>query len=116
MDGSAAVLLMSDCGITKMSSRDAIQKGETNQPLLFLRRSRSGSFYYSLLWGKLPVVYPQGRKDFLSGDHSKLEVSEPTLGFEWSRDSGVDKQQMSETPGAHWEHYYADFFVSRYLK
>ena len=28
----------------------------------------------------------------------------------------VDKQQMSEAPGAHWEHYYTDFFVSRYLK
>jgi hypothetical protein len=28
----------------------------------------------------------------------------------------VDKQQMSEAPGAHWEYYYADFFVSRYLK
>jgi len=28
----------------------------------------------------------------------------------------VDKQQMSEAPGAHWEHYYADFFVSRYIK
>lgn len=28
----------------------------------------------------------------------------------------VDKLQMSEAPGAHWEHYYADFFVSRYLK
>ncbi len=28
----------------------------------------------------------------------------------------VDKQQMSEAPGAHWENYYADFFVSRYLK
>ena len=28
----------------------------------------------------------------------------------------VDKQQMSEAPGAHWENYYADFFVSHYLK
>ena len=28
----------------------------------------------------------------------------------------VDKQQMSEAPGAHWEKYYADFFVTRYLK
>jgi hypothetical protein len=28
----------------------------------------------------------------------------------------VDKQQMSEAPGAHWENCYADFFVSRYLK
>ncbi len=28
----------------------------------------------------------------------------------------VDKQQMSEAPGAHWENYYADFLVSRYLK
>ena len=28
----------------------------------------------------------------------------------------VDKQQMSEAPGAHWENYYADFFVKRYLK
>jgi hypothetical protein len=28
----------------------------------------------------------------------------------------VDKQQMSEAPGARWEQYYADFFVSRYLK
>src|SRR5215471_14318676 len=28
----------------------------------------------------------------------------------------VDKQQMSEAPGAHWENYYADFFVSRYVK
>ena len=28
----------------------------------------------------------------------------------------VAKQQMSEAPGAHWENYYADFFVSRYLK
>src|SRR5215472_14281625 len=28
----------------------------------------------------------------------------------------VDKQQMSEAPGAHWENYYADFFVNRYLK
>ncbi len=28
----------------------------------------------------------------------------------------VDKQQMSEAPGAQWEQYYADFFVSRYLK
>jgi len=28
----------------------------------------------------------------------------------------VDKQQMSEAPGAHWEIYYADFFISRYVK
>ena len=28
----------------------------------------------------------------------------------------VDKQQTSEAPGAHWENYYADFFVNRYLK
>jgi hypothetical protein len=28
----------------------------------------------------------------------------------------ADKQQMSQAPGAHWENYYADFFVSRYLK
>jgi hypothetical protein len=28
----------------------------------------------------------------------------------------ADKQQMSEAPGAHWETYYADFFVNRYLK
>ena len=28
----------------------------------------------------------------------------------------VDKQQMSEAPGAHWENYYADFFIQRYLK
>jgi hypothetical protein len=28
----------------------------------------------------------------------------------------ADTQQMSEAPGAHWEKYYADFFVSRYLK
>src|SRR6266852_4490709 len=28
----------------------------------------------------------------------------------------ADKQQMSEAPGSHWENYYADFFVSRYLK
>jgi hypothetical protein len=28
----------------------------------------------------------------------------------------VDKQQMSEAPGARWENYYADFFVNRYLK
>jgi hypothetical protein len=28
----------------------------------------------------------------------------------------VDKQQMSESPGGRWENYYADFFVSRYLK
>src|SRR5215470_7707599 len=27
----------------------------------------------------------------------------------------VDKQQMSEAPGARWENYYADFFVNRYL-
>jgi hypothetical protein len=28
----------------------------------------------------------------------------------------VDKQQMAEAPGAKWERYYADFFISRYLK
>jgi hypothetical protein len=28
----------------------------------------------------------------------------------------ADKQQISEAPGAHWENYYANFFVSRYLK
>ena len=28
----------------------------------------------------------------------------------------VDKQQMSEAPGARWENYYADFFVRRYVK
>ncbi len=28
----------------------------------------------------------------------------------------VDKQQMTEAPGARWERYYADFFISRYLK
>ena len=28
----------------------------------------------------------------------------------------VDKQQMSEAPGARWERYYAYFFVTRYLK
>jgi hypothetical protein len=28
----------------------------------------------------------------------------------------ADNQQLSEAPGAHWENYYADFFVSRYLK
>jgi hypothetical protein len=28
----------------------------------------------------------------------------------------VDKQQMSEAPGARWENYYADFFVSRYFR
>jgi len=28
----------------------------------------------------------------------------------------VDKQQMSEAPGSHWENYYADFFVRRYVK
>jgi hypothetical protein len=28
----------------------------------------------------------------------------------------ADKRQMSEAPGAHWETYYADFFVKRYLK
>jgi hypothetical protein len=28
----------------------------------------------------------------------------------------VDKRQMSEAPGGHWERYYADFFVNRYLK
>jgi hypothetical protein len=28
----------------------------------------------------------------------------------------ADKQQNAEAPGAHWERYYADFFISRYLK
>jgi hypothetical protein len=28
----------------------------------------------------------------------------------------VDKQQNAEAPGAHWERYWADFFISRYLK
>jgi len=28
----------------------------------------------------------------------------------------VDRQQKSEAPGAQWERFYADFFVSRYLK
>lgn len=28
----------------------------------------------------------------------------------------VDKLQMSEAPGGHWENYYADFLVRRYLK
>src|SRR6266702_1528805 len=28
----------------------------------------------------------------------------------------VDKKQMSEAPGAKWENFYADFFISRYLK
>jgi hypothetical protein len=28
----------------------------------------------------------------------------------------VDKQRQTEAPGAHWERYYADFFISRYLK
>jgi hypothetical protein len=28
----------------------------------------------------------------------------------------ADKQQISEAPGAHWENYYANFFVSRYLE
>jgi hypothetical protein len=28
----------------------------------------------------------------------------------------ADKQQVSEAPGAHWENYYADFFVKRYLR
>lgn len=28
----------------------------------------------------------------------------------------VDKQQKSEAPGVQWEKYYADFFVTRYLK
>jgi hypothetical protein len=28
----------------------------------------------------------------------------------------VDKQQNAEAPGAHWERYYADFFISRYLR
>jgi hypothetical protein len=28
----------------------------------------------------------------------------------------VDKEQMREAPGGHWERYYADFFIRRYLK
>lgn len=28
----------------------------------------------------------------------------------------ADKQQNAKAPGAHWERYYADFFISRYLK
>lgn len=28
----------------------------------------------------------------------------------------ADKRQMGEAPGGRWENYYADFFVSRYLK
>ena len=28
----------------------------------------------------------------------------------------VDKMQMTEAPGAKWENYYADFFISRYLR
>jgi hypothetical protein len=28
----------------------------------------------------------------------------------------ADKQQTAEAPGAKWERYYADFFISRYLK
>jgi hypothetical protein len=28
----------------------------------------------------------------------------------------VDKQQQAEAPGAHWERYYADFFISRYVR
>ena len=28
----------------------------------------------------------------------------------------ADKQQLNQAPGVHWENYYADFFVSRYLK
>lgn len=28
----------------------------------------------------------------------------------------ADKQQMMEAPGARWERYYADFFLSRYRK
>jgi hypothetical protein len=28
----------------------------------------------------------------------------------------ADKMQMTEAPGAKWENYYADFFISRYLK
>ena len=28
----------------------------------------------------------------------------------------ADKQQMSEAPGGRWERYYADFFISRYLR
>ena len=27
----------------------------------------------------------------------------------------ADKEQMTEAPGAWWERYYADFFISRYL-
>ncbi len=28
----------------------------------------------------------------------------------------ADKRQMSEAPGAHWENFYANFFVDRYLR
>jgi hypothetical protein len=28
----------------------------------------------------------------------------------------ADKEQSREAPGAHWERYYADFFVRRYLQ
>jgi len=28
----------------------------------------------------------------------------------------ADKMQASEAPGAKWENYYADFFISRYLR
>ena len=28
----------------------------------------------------------------------------------------LDKQQMSEAPGAHWENYYAGSLINRYLK
>ncbi len=28
----------------------------------------------------------------------------------------ANKQQMSEAPGGRWENYYADFFISRYVK
>lgn len=27
----------------------------------------------------------------------------------------VDKEQMTEAPGGHWESYYAGFFIRRYL-
>ena len=28
----------------------------------------------------------------------------------------ADKEQSREAPGAHWERYYADFFIRRYLR
>ena len=28
----------------------------------------------------------------------------------------VDKEQMSEAPGAAWERYYAEFFIKRYVR